>query len=478
MKVLVSLFVVQGVAILLSLVKLISREMMIQVLRFSYGSFLIFSGSVKILDPLGFSYKLQEYFEVFGLEWMNDFTLFLSIFICALEIIVGILLIYGLYVKKILQINLLLIVGFTFLTFYSAYFNAVTDCGCFGDFMKLEPWFSFQKDVFFVVVSCFLLLYHETIKPIYSIRWLNRSLIILFLVICFVPFYGLSHLPVVDFRAYSIGSNIMENRMLSEDAKQDQYEDVWYYEVDGVVQEFATSDNPWQIKGAKFIDRETKLIFKGDEPLIKDFDIIDDENQLNLTDSILSLKRVLLLISYDIEKTNIKAHSKINNSVLTHLKSIDIPIYGLSSSSNNDIKKTLSKNVLDYPYFAVDQTTLKTIIRSNPGLIMLEKGVVTNKWHWRDIPEDWSSYRGFSNDSDSNKQSTPEYTLCECKDYWYKSFWNKTNYIQSEICLKKYVYDNGNRKNHSHCLNDAWDAASQFGDPHEFFIRSQKCSCN
>ncbi|MAQ47674.1 MAG: hypothetical protein CMD27_02195 [Flavobacteriales bacterium] len=84
---------------------------------------------------------------------------------------------------------------------------------------------------------------------------------------------------------------------------------------------------------------------------------------------------------------------------------------------------------------------------------------------------------GFSNDSDSNKQSTPEYTLCECKEYWNKSFWNKTNYIQSEICVKKYVYDNGTRKNHSHCLNDAWDAASQFGDPHEFFIRSQQCSC-
>tara|TARA_B100002052_G_C15866147_1_gene592410 strand:- start:622 stop:1806 length:1185 start_codon:yes stop_codon:yes gene_type:complete len=392
MKLLIFLFIVQGVAILLSLFRLVSREIMTQVLRLSYGPFLIFSGSVKILDPLGFSYKLQEYFDVFGLEWMNDFTLSLSIFVCALEIILGVLLIYGLYVKKILQVNLVLIVGFTFLTFYSAYFNAVTDCGCFGDFMKLDPWFSFQKDVFFLVVSYFLLSYHATIKPIYSVRWLHRSLIIIVLFVFFIPFYGLSHLPMIDFRAYNVGSNIMEKRMLPEDAKQDQYEDVWYYEIDGVVQEFATSDNPWQIKGAKFIDRETKLIFKGDEPLIKDFDIIDDENQLNLTDSILSLKRVLLLISYDIEKTNIKGHSKIKNSILTHLKGTDIPIYGLSSSSQNDIKKILSKNVLDYPYFAVDQTTLKTIIRSNPGVIMLEKGVVTNKWHWRDIPEDWSSY--------------------------------------------------------------------------------------
>ena len=392
MKVLISLFIIQGAAILMSLVKLISREFMMQVLRFSYGSFLIFSGSVKILDPLGFSYKLQEYFEVFGLEWLNDFTLILSVFICALEIMIGVLLIYGLYVKKILQINLLLMIGFTFLTFYSAYFNAVTDCGCFGDFMKLDPWFSFQKDLVFLVVSVVLLFYHQTIKPFFSVEFIYRSLLFVIFIICFIPLYGLSHLPIVDFRAYNVGSNITEKRILPEDAAQDQYEDVWYYEIDGVVKEFATSDNPWQIEGAKFIDRETKLIFKGDEPLIKDFDIVDDENQLDLTDSILSLNKVLLLISYDIEKTNRQAHHLINKNISTNLKNTNIPIYGLSSSSQKDIEKSLSKEVLDFPYFSADQTTLKTIIRSNPGLVMLEKGVVTNKWHWRDIPEDWSIF--------------------------------------------------------------------------------------
>ena len=392
MKILVSLFIVQGVAILLSLFKLISRELMMQVLRFSYGSFLIFSGAVKILDPLGFSYKLQEYFEVFGIEWMNDFTLLMSIFICALEIVIGILLIYGLYVKKILQLNLLLMVGFTFLTFYSAYFNAVTDCGCFGDFMKLDPWFSFQKDIVLLVVSSFLLLYHKTIRPIYNVKRLQRSLLIVISIIGFFPIYALSHLPMVDFRAYNIGSNIVDKRMLPEDAKQDQFEDIWYYELNGIVQEFTTSETPWKIEGAKFIDRETKLISKGDEPLIKDFDIINEENQLDLTDSILSLERVLLFISYDIEKTNIKAHEKMNNNILINLHSAGLPIYGLSSSSKKDIKTYLSKEILDYPYFSVDQTTLKTIIRSNPGLIMLERGVVINKWHWRDIPEDWSIY--------------------------------------------------------------------------------------
>ena len=283
-------------------------------------------------------------------------------------------------------------VGFTFLTFYSAYFNAVTDCGCFGDFMKLDPWFSFQKDIVLLVVSSFLLLYHKTIRPIYNVKRLQRSLLIVICIIGFFPIYALSHLPMVDFRAYSIGSNIVDKRMLPEDAKQDQFEDIWYYELNGIVKEFTTSETPWKIEGAKFIDRETKLISKGDEPLIKDFDIINEENQLDLTDSILSLERVLLFVSYDIEKTNIKAHEKMNNNILMNLHSAGLPIYGLSSSSKKDIKTYLSKEILDYPYFSVDQTTLKTIIRSNPGLIMLEKGVVINKWHWRDIPEDWSIY--------------------------------------------------------------------------------------
>lgn len=392
MKLLISLFIVQCTTILLSLFNLVSRKIMINVLRFSYGFFLIFSGFVKILDPLGFSYKLQEYFEVFGLEWMNELTLFMSIFICALEIALGVFLIYGLFVKLVLQVNLLLMISFTFLTFYSAYFNVVTDCGCFGDFMKLEPWFSFQKDIIFLIVSCFLLFFYKTINPIANTNFLYRSLIVVFFVIFFVPIYGLSHLPIVDFRAYSVGSNILESRMLPEDAQKDEYEDIWYYEIDGVLKTFSTSENPWKIDGAKFVDRETKLVKKGDEPLIKDFDIINDETKLDLTDSILSLDKVFLFISYDIEKTNIKAHTKINNNTLDLLDSVGVPVFGLSSSSKNDVKNVLSKKTLDFLYLSADQTTLKTIIRSNPGLIMLENGVVTNKWHWRDIPEDWSIY--------------------------------------------------------------------------------------
>ena len=389
MTLLISLFILQGGSIILSILKVISRSRMTNILRFSYGAFLIFSGMVKILDPLGFSYKLQEYFEVFGLEWFIPLTLSLSICICLFEIFIGFFLVYGIYIKQVLWSNLVLMIGFTFLTFYSAYFNAVTDCGCFGDFMKLEPWFSFQKDIVLLIVSVVLFLNHLNIKPLFTS---HNSLVFIFLIVLFIPVYALSHLPFVDFRAYKIGNSIIEGRILPDDAKQDIYEDVWFYQIEGEVKEFSTSEKPWAIPGAIFKDRKTNLVVKGDEPLISDFEITDYETGFDMTDSILGLNKVVLLISYDIEKTKISAHQAINSDVVKLLNNYDIPIYGLSASSVEDIKDKILVDELEYQYFSVDQTTLKTMIRSNPGLILLENGVVTQKLHWRDLPRDWLKF--------------------------------------------------------------------------------------
>ena len=147
MTFLITFFCSQLLIVLGTILKIISNKMMIHFLRFSYASFLIFSGSIKLIDPIGFSYKLQEYFEVFGMDFLVPLSLILSITVILFEICLGIFLIYGFQTKKVMWGNLLLMIFFTFLTFFSAYFNKVTDCGCFGDFMKLDPWFSFQKDI-------------------------------------------------------------------------------------------------------------------------------------------------------------------------------------------------------------------------------------------------------------------------------------------------------------------------------------------
>ena len=388
MSFLILLFTVQVFAILLSLIKVISKKIMISLIRFSYAFFLLFSGFVKLIDPLGFGYKLQEYFEVFGLDFLIPFSLFLSIFIILFEMCLGIALILGIYVRKIVWGNLILMLFFTFLTFFSAYFNKVTDCGCFGDFMKLDPWTSFTKDIYLLFISSILFFYQSHINQlIRSIQLNNRLLIVSILVLLCVPIYALSHLPFIDFRPYKIGVDIISDKQLPENAKKDIYEDIWYYEVNGAVQEFSTEDEPWKINGAVFKDRSTRLISKGDEPKIHDFDIVDELTGINMTDTILDMDQVLLIVCHDIQKTNIDAHQKIDQFLAHKLKQSSIPVYGLSSSSVEEIKNKLSITQLRYPYFLVDQTALKTMIRANPGIFLLEDGVVMQKWHWRDLPD-------------------------------------------------------------------------------------------
>jgi len=390
MKILTYLFIIQISSVVLSVLKLIKVRTMINVLRFSYGPFLIFSGFVKTVDPLGFSYKLQEYFEVFGMLWLNDFTLILSIFICTFEIMLGFLLILGSYTLTVLVLNLLMMLGFTFLTFFSAYFNVVTDCGCFGDFMKLDPWFSFQKDIVFVIVSYVLLHYRHLILPILDESKVKYSILTALIIFMFFPIYGISKLPLIDFRPYKVGSNIAELRKLPSDAKLDVYDDIWYYELDGKTTEYKTEEKPWDIEGAKFVDRKTILVQKGDEPKIKDFNIVSDLTKNDITDSVLSLDYVALVIIYDLDKSNLKGLEFVDNSI-DELSNTGIPSLTLSSSNflNNQIFDK-SKQI-SVPY-NVDQTTLKTMIRSNPGIILLKKGNVISKFHWRDAPNNWDEY--------------------------------------------------------------------------------------
>lgn len=390
MKILTYLFIIQISSVVLSVIKLIKVRTMINVLRFSYGPFLIFSGFVKTVDPIGFSYKLQEYFEVFGMLWLNDFTLILSILICTFEIMLGFILILGSYTKTVLVLNLLMMLGFTFLTFFSAYFNVVTDCGCFGDFMKLDPWFSFQKDIVFVIVSSVLLCYRHLISPILDESKTKYSILIALIIFLSFPIYGISKLPLIDFRPYKVGSNIAELRKLPSDAKLDVYDDIWYYELDGKTTEYKTEEKPWDIEGAEFVDRKTVLVQKGDEPKIKDFNIVSDLNKNDITDSVLSLDYVALVIIYDFDKSNSKGVELVDNSI-NELSNIGIPSLTLSSSNFlND--KILDKSKQISEAYNVDQTTLKTMIRSNPGIILLNKGTVISKFHWRDAPNNWDEY--------------------------------------------------------------------------------------
>src|SRR5690554_2070396 len=198
----------------------------VNISRILVGVLFIISGFVKLNDPLGFSYKLEEYFsaDVLNITFLESYALSIAIFVVIFEVILGIFLLIGYKPKFTVWSLLLMIVFFTFLTFYSAYFNKVTDCGCFGDAIPLTPWESFSKDVVLLVLILILFIGRKYIKPLFS-RNINSILVFASLVFCLaITYHVLQHLPIIDFRPYKIGANIQEGMTMPEDAPKPIYE--------------------------------------------------------------------------------------------------------------------------------------------------------------------------------------------------------------------------------------------------------------
>jgi uncharacterized membrane protein YphA (DoxX/SURF4 family) len=351
--------------------------------RFLVGVLFIISGLIKANDTIGFSYKLAEYFEVFGMEWLSAFALLIAVSICVFEILLGTMLLIGSRIKFVSWSLLLMIVFFTFLTFFSAYFNKVTDCGCFGDALKLTPWQSFTKDMVLLFFILLLFKSQNKIQSLFTKKAENKINLLTLLLSCYFVWHTYSHLPAKDFRPYAIGENIPEGMLIPKDAKQDIIEDIWYYEINGETQQFTTEQEPWKIEGAKYVDRKTKLIEKGYEPPIHDFSISKDE--VDITDSILSAKKAYLVIADNIKKTNAEASKKLSNLYLANEKK-GITFVALSASSDELIDVFRHENNIMFPYNFTDETTLKTIVRSNPGLVKIEEGTIRGKWHFNDFP--------------------------------------------------------------------------------------------
>ena len=341
--------------------------------RILVGALFIVSGLIKANDALGFSFKLNDYFapDVLNIPFLLDYTYPLAVFICIAEIMLGLSVLVGAKMRLTAWSLLLMILFFDALTFYSAYFNKVTDCGCFGDAIKLTPWESFAKDVVLSVLIFIIFAFRNRVKyqsneenwrilpvalllvalfsyfmldwmfPIYFtlllfllVRLVNRfllkekrewSLAVLTFITCFAfTYHTYSHLPIRDYRPYAVGKNIPDGMTLPEGAQLDVYEDIWKYDVDGVVNEYATEDKPWSIEGAVFVDRETKLIIEGDQPSIKDFSIESDALG-DITDSVLSADNSVLFVMYDLTKSNIDGLNKVSE-LISHLESQDVTI--------------------------------------------------------------------------------------------------------------------------------------------------------
>jgi len=343
----------------------------------------IFSGFVKLIDPLGSAYKFQDYFaaDVLNLEFLSPYALPFSIVLIVAEIMLGVMLLVGYKSKFTVRSLMLLTLVFLFLTWYSAYYNKVTDCGCFGDAITLTPWETFYKNIILAVLILFLLFTTKHIKPIFSnnfVKWISFTAFIAFLL---TTYYVLQHLPIIDFRAYAIGKNIPEGMIIPEGAKQDVYEDTWIYKVNGKDNEYTTEEKPWEIEGSTFVDRKTVLIEKGYEPPIHDFTM--ELDGVDISEQLFQKERLVLIVMHNLDKTNTDL---LTNIVTFSTKALQegYDVYAISSSKEEDFLKIKEQFKLEFNLLFCDDIALKTMIRANPGIVTLNKGTITGKWNARD----------------------------------------------------------------------------------------------
>lgn len=354
-----------------------------QIARFFVAATFIFSGFVKLVDPLGSAYKFEEYFSagVLNMEFLIPYALPFSILLILAETILGVMLLIGFKPKLTVWSLFGLTLLFLFLTWYSAYYNKVTDCGCFGDAITLTPWETFYKNILIIGLICFLLFKKEFIEPIFSktaTKWITFLSLFAFL---YITYHVLVHLPIIDFRAYAVGKNIPEGMVTPEDAKKDIYKDTWVYNINGENKEFSTEEKPWEIEGATFVDRKTKLIEKGYEPPIHDFTMEKDGE--DLTEQLMQKERLLLVVMYNISKSDKKGLETIKK-VSTEALQNGYDVYGFSASPAVDFEEIKKEFAFEFEQLFCDETTLKTMIRANPGIITINKGTIIGKWNAND----------------------------------------------------------------------------------------------
>lgn len=351
--------------------------------RVFVGILFIISGFIKLNDPVGFSFKLEEYFSqgVLDLPFFMPYALAISLFVVVFEVLLGVMLLIGFRAKFTIWSLLLMIVFFTFLTFYSAYFNKVTDCGCFGDAIKLTPWESFSKDVVLLVFIVILFIGRNHVKPIFGSNT-KRVVTAVSLVICILfANYVLRHLPAIDFRPYKIGANIKDGMEIPEDAQKPVFDYAWKFNVNGEEKVVVTNGDYPSVDG-EFIDVKTTEIQKGYEPPIHDFTI--EQNGEDFASSLLLEPKLMMLVAYDLRKSNYKAFPELSE-VIRKAKNEGFKVIGMSASGPEQTNKLVKEYGLDTEFYFTDETTLKTIIRSNPGVLVLEKGTIKEKVHFNDL---------------------------------------------------------------------------------------------
>ena len=361
----------------------------VNICRFILGATFVFSGFVKAVDPLGTYYKIQDYLAAFGMQQLlpDIVPLLMSVLLAVLEFAVGIHLLLGIKRRFTTRLALLIMLVMTPLTLYLALTNPISDCGCFGDALVLTNWQTFGKNV--VLLTCAIVL---MITPWAMVRFLTKKMEWTLSNYCIVfalalAGYCLATLPIIDFRPYKIGNNIREGMEIPEGAKPTIFDTRFIMEKDGVKQTFTVGNYPdstWT-----FVSAETVVVEKGYEPPIHDFVMESLETGEDITDEVLDDPGyTFLLIAHRTEEAD-EGNIDLINELYEYCLENGYKFYALSSSSAEAIELWRDRTGAEYPFCIMDDITLKTMVRSNPGLMLIKGGVILNKWPSSQLPDEF-----------------------------------------------------------------------------------------
>ena len=349
----------------------------------------IFSGFVKAIDPLGSQYKIAEYLEAAQLSaYIPDWAqLMLSVGLSAIEFTLGVMLLLAIRRRLASKLSLIMMVVMTLVTLWLTVSNPIQDCGCFGDAIHLTNTQTFIKNLILLTAAIILACW-----PLYQVRFVSKTnqwIAFYFTIVFIVTASTLSlyHLPIFDFRPYYIGQNIKKGMEIPKGAKLTTYKTTFICEKNGVTKEFTENDYPYNDSTWVFKDTHQEILEKGYEPPIHDFSITDEKTGEDLTDSILTKNGyTFLLIAPVLERADDSNFGEID-AIYEYAKENGYGFYGLTASTDKAVKHWRDITGAEYPFYTTDGTTLKTIIRSNPGLVLLYKGTIINKWSHNDLPK-------------------------------------------------------------------------------------------
>lgn len=359
---------------------------MMHISRILLAIVFIFSGFVKVIDPLGLTYKIEDYFIAFGGIFTNltFFALPAGIILPVIELVIGLNLLFMIHLRITSFATLIFMLVMTPLTLYIAIYNPVTDCGCFGDALVISNWQTFYKNIVFLVLSIVLIITLRGKNPILlpHIEWIVVSAFAIFGVA--LSLHCLNHLPLIDFRPYKIGTNIPEAMLVPQDAPSDVYNTTFIYKKDGVEKEFTLENYPKGDSTWTFVDQKTTIVSEGYKAPIHNFTMVNSNFEDITEDVIYYAGSTYLLIMYDLNKSSEKGAKKAQE-IYEKYKNTTVRFYALTASSDDEIAAFKEKTGVSYPFCKTDPITLKTIIRANPGLMLIKNGTIQKKWHWRDF---------------------------------------------------------------------------------------------